>query len=175
MATLIQSHLEYKTSDRGCISNVVLVFSLQQCQSLKKENRRLQSAFLQNVFLQARVDTLQWQVKQVRNHRDSRGSAEEEATDNVANRFTSLRLLDIASRNNRSAHVRLLFLLDDPCDFHRFRFFSIRPLSSREWTWMRYTIYLPIAVNIKLVWIVTSSCRNNFTTLIYLLDWNNYY
>lgn len=34
---------------------------------MKKENRRLQSAFLQNVFLQARVDTLQWQVKQVRN------------------------------------------------------------------------------------------------------------
>ncbi|XP_018368703.1 PREDICTED: uncharacterized protein LOC108764815 [Trachymyrmex cornetzi] len=75
----------------GCISS--LVFSLQQCQSLKKENRRLQSAFLQNVFLQARVDTLQWQVKQVESNRQMYRSTMEQVTHFLGRAHRSLEIL----------------------------------------------------------------------------------
>ncbi|XP_018309196.1 uncharacterized protein [Mycetomoellerius zeteki] len=76
---------------RGCISS--LVFSLQQCQSLKKENRRLQSAFLQNVFLQARVDTLQWQVKQVESNRQMYRSTMEQVAHFLGRAHRSLEIL----------------------------------------------------------------------------------
>lgn len=49
--------------------------------------------------------------------RDTWKFTKEEATDKTANRFTSLRLLDIASRNNWSTYGRLVFPLDDPREF----------------------------------------------------------
>lgn len=65
----------------------------KQCQSLKKENRRLQSAFLQNVFLQARVDTLQWQVKQVESNRQMYRSTMEQVAHFLGRAHRSLEIL----------------------------------------------------------------------------------
>ncbi|XP_011879730.1 PREDICTED: uncharacterized protein LOC105568563 isoform X2 [Vollenhovia emeryi] len=65
----------------------------KQCQSLKKENRRLQSAFLQNVFLQARVDTLQWQVKQVESSRQMYRSTMEQVAHFLGRAHRSLEIL----------------------------------------------------------------------------------
>ncbi|XP_067211929.1 uncharacterized protein [Linepithema humile] len=65
----------------------------EQCQSLKKENRRLQSAFLQNVFLQARVDTLQWQVKQVESNRQMYRSTMEQVAQFLGRAHRSLEIL----------------------------------------------------------------------------------
>ncbi|KAM0731285.1 hypothetical protein ACS0PU_002345 [Formica fusca] len=65
----------------------------KQCQLLKKENRRLQSAFLQNVFLQARVDTLQWQVKQVESNRQMYRSTMEQVAHFLGRVHRSLEIL----------------------------------------------------------------------------------
>ncbi|XP_029168137.1 uncharacterized protein LOC114938366 [Nylanderia fulva] len=65
----------------------------KQCQLLKKENRRLQSAFLQNVFLQARVDTLQWQVKQVESNRHMYRSTMEQVAQFLGRVHRSLEIL----------------------------------------------------------------------------------
>ncbi|XP_014484204.1 PREDICTED: uncharacterized protein LOC106749347 [Dinoponera quadriceps] len=65
----------------------------KQCQLLKKENRRLQSAFLQNGFLQARVDTLQWQFKQVESNRQMYRSVMEQVAYFLDRAHKSLEIL----------------------------------------------------------------------------------
>ncbi|XP_032670272.1 uncharacterized protein LOC116843713 isoform X2 [Odontomachus brunneus] len=67
----------------------------KQCQLLKKENRRLQSAFLQNGFLQARVDTLQWQFKQVESNRQMYRSVMEQVAYFLDRAHKSLEILHI--------------------------------------------------------------------------------